>query len=176
MSKNLIAKLQAALDSGELFEIADSSLSYVQVLRSIGFSNKGQYVGIVRDFLHSNDVDTQHFTATGKPRPQIITKTCLCCGVQFNTEPRNTKEQVTCSRACSNTYFRSGTNNGNFIDGSKQYRDKAFKIYKPLCNRCGFDNILALEVHHKDRDRSNNDLSNLEIVCANCHTIDHKSV
>lgn len=88
------------------------------MLRSIGFSNKGQYVAIVREFLHSNDVDTKHFTATGKPRPQTITKTCLCCGASFNTEPRTTKEQVTCSRACSNTYFRSGVNNSNFIDGS----------------------------------------------------------
>lgn len=58
--------------------------------------------------------------------------------------------------------------------GINSYRDKAFSLYKHCCNRCGYDNVLALEVHHKDRNRHNNAAVNLEILCANCHTLEHK--
>lgn len=175
MSKNLLNKLQEKLDSGELLELVDTSFAVLQVQRALGFSDRGQYAKIVREFLISNDVDISHFTPNGVAPVKPIEKQCLCCGNTFTTEKRNIKEQVVCSRACSNTYFRSGENNGNFRDSPNNYRNKAFKHYSPVCIRCGFSNILALEVHHKDRDRSNNDLSNLETVCANCHTIEHKT-
>lgn len=57
--------------------------------------------------------------------------------------------------------------------GESSYREKAFRAYRPICCRCGFANIAALEVHHIDRDRSNNNISNLEILCANCHKVEH---
>ena len=42
------------------------------------------------------------------------------------------------------------------------------------CARCGFDKVKQiLGVHHKDRNRHNNDLSNLEVLCPNCHSIEH---
>lgn len=175
MSKNLISKLQKSLDSGDLLEIVDNSLAIRQVQRALGFSDKGQYGQIIRDFLNTNEVDISHFTVNGMAKAKRIEKECLCCRVLFSTEKRSTKEQVVCSRACSNTYFRSGEENGNFIDSPNNYRNKAFKHYSPVCARCGFAHLLALEVHHKDRDRSNNNLDNLEIVCANCHTIEHKT-
>ena len=175
MSKNLLKKLQESLDSGELLDIVDKSLAIKQVQMSIGFSDKGQYISIVRKFLVDNDIDISHFTVNGKPPKQFVVKSCICCGKEFTTEKRNTKEQVTCSRACSNTYFRSGENNGNYIDAASAYRKKAFKHYAPVCVRCGYNNILALEVHHKDKNRKNSDIENLEILCANCHTIENKS-
>jgi 5-methylcytosine-specific restriction endonuclease McrA len=175
MSKNLINKLQESLDSGQLLEIVDKSLAFKQVQIALGYSDKGQYTSIVKRFLLDNDIDVSHFTPNGRPAGTFVIKQCLCCGKDFKTENRASNEQVTCSRACSNTYFRSGKNNGNFVDGASNYRVKAFKHYSPICVRCGFSNILALEVHHKDKNRQNNDLENLEILCANCHTIEHKS-
>lgn len=42
------------------------------------------------------------------------------------------------------------------------------------CERCGYDVYKEiLVVHHKDRDRSNNDPTNFEILCPNCHAIEH---
>lgn len=175
MSKNLLKKLQETLDSGELLEIVDNSLAVKQVQLAIGFSCKGQYIAIVRQFLLDNDIDISHFTSNGHPAKQLVTKKCLCCEIEFTTEKRSTREQVTCSRACSNTYFRSGPNNGNYIDAASTYRNKAFKYYAPICVRCGHNNILALEVHHKDKNRDNSNIENLEILCANCHTIEHKT-
>lgn len=42
------------------------------------------------------------------------------------------------------------------------------------CNRCGYDKeIKILGVHHKDRNRNNNNISNLEVLCPNCHSLEH---
>lgn len=176
MSKNLIQKLDNALNSGELFQFVDDSYANTQVLLKLGFSAKGQYVGIVAKYLVDNDVDTSHFTSNGLPKVGKLTKQCINCGVDFQCIPRKTKEQVTCSRACSNTYFRSGENNGNYIDSSNRYREKALKEYGYTCQRCGYaEHKAAIVVHHKDHDRSNADISNLEVLCANCHAIHHWS-
>ena len=39
------------------------------------------------------------------------------------------------------------------------------------CNRCG--TIEKLCVHHKDENRTNNSLENLETVCRRCHALEH---
>lgn len=42
------------------------------------------------------------------------------------------------------------------------------------CFRCGYDEVKQiLGIHHKDRNRHNNRLENLEILCPNCHSIEH---
>ena len=56
------------------------------------------------------------------------------------------------------------------------YRRKVFSIMAKLrqCERCGFDkNVAAIVVHHKDRNRKNDADDNLEVLCANCHAIEH---
>lgn len=43
------------------------------------------------------------------------------------------------------------------------------------CEKCGavywLGKKLPLELHHKDGDHFNNELSNLEILCPNCHSV-----
>lgn len=54
------------------------------------------------------------------------------------------------------------------------YRQLAFKYYDIKRNRCFYSkyrNILV--VHHKDRNRLNNAVENLEILCLNCHAEEH---
>lgn len=41
------------------------------------------------------------------------------------------------------------------------------------CERCGYSKVEILQVHHRDRNRNNNDLSNLELICPNCHYEEH---
>lgn len=43
---------------------------------------------------------------------------------------------------------------------------------KSECERCGSKEFLV--VHHKDRNRSNSDPSNLETLCKSCHQIEHR--
>jgi predicted restriction endonuclease len=53
------------------------------------------------------------------------------------------------------------------------YRKLAFAHYEQLgqivCAHCGFGIRDVLEVAHLDCDRSNNDVSNLVILCPTCH-------
>ncbi len=49
------------------------------------------------------------------------------------------------------------------------YRKIALAHYPPLCAHCGFGIIDVLEVAHIDCDRANNAISNLVLLCPNCH-------
>ena len=57
---------------------------------------------------------------------------------------------------------------------SVDYRKIAFGAYDQECSCCGYSYTPALEIHHIDKDRSNNSVDNLTIVCANCHLLVHK--
>lgn len=38
------------------------------------------------------------------------------------------------------------------------------------CKRCGYNEFkCCLQVHHMDKDKTNNDTSNLILLCINCH-------
>ncbi len=57
---------------------------------------------------------------------------------------------------------------------NNDYRNKAFINLPNVCNRCGYNKYVpVLIVHHIDRNRTNNDLSNLEILCPTCHGEEH---
>ncbi len=47
------------------------------------------------------------------------------------------------------------------------------KHRKDICEKCGFipEHICQLDVDHIDGDNSNNDISNLQTLCANCHRL-----
>jgi 5-methylcytosine-specific restriction endonuclease McrA len=44
---------------------------------------------------------------------------------------------------------------------------------KEVCSRCGNKDRRVLTVHHKDGNRKNNKIDNLEWLCRNCHCIIH---
>jgi len=44
-----------------------------------------------------------------------------------------------------------------------------------ICDACGSKKWTSnLEIHHKDRNRSNNDTSNLRVLCKDCHDDLHR--
>lgn len=53
------------------------------------------------------------------------------------------------------------------------YKDLIKKTKNPKCSDCKESRRYILVVHHKDSDRKNNNINNLEIVCANCHMKRH---
>ncbi len=62
-----------------------------------------------------------------------------------------------------------GTGNGLY-----DYRKRAFNNLPNECAVCGWNEYPdVLEVNHKDVNRSNNDLSNLEILCPTHHQVFH---
>jgi len=107
---------------------------------------------------------------------------CGWCEEKFYRKPSKKKDH----RSKSGLFFccREHKDLAQRVDGLNdikpshykigEYRKKALSYYGLTCNRCGYNQTeYVLEVHHKDRDRSNNALSNLEVLCANCHKEEH---
>ena len=58
-------------------------------------------------------------------------------------------------------------------EGREAYRNLIKNSDHPICEGCGEETIYLLQVHHKDKDRTNNEEENFEVVCANCHIKRH---
>ena len=98
---------------------------------------------------------------------------CVVCGspimAHFNKK--------TCSRSCANIN-RTGITYTGRAPKDKVKSQRALKLRLlaargKICERCGYDRHEILQVHHKNRDRNNNELDNLELICPNCHCIEH---
>ncbi len=83
----------------------------------------------------------------------------------------------TCSRSCANTY-RAGIKYKINQPRDKVKSQQALKLRLlaergKVCERCKYTKYEILQVHHKDRNRNNNELNNLELICPNCHYEEH---
>jgi predicted transcriptional regulator len=78
---------------------------------------------------------------------------------------------------------QTGNKNPAFIDGLSRSTVRRTAINALMeadrdlhtCERCGAKSDEGHHKHHKDRDRSNNEPSNLEVLCHSCHTLEHSS-
>lgn len=77
--------------------------------------------------------------------------------------------------------FGVGSGGNQWGENNSQYTGKsgrggclkAIRLLANICNRCSsVKNLLA---HHIDHDRTNNNLSNFEILCKACHQAHHSS-
>jgi hypothetical protein len=73
-----------------------------------------------------------------------------------------------------NGNVRVSENHGNWSNGQATYRDRLKKSkQKRECQKCGIADKRVLIVHHKDKNRSNNEIENLTWLCCNCHYLVH---
>ncbi len=107
---------------------------------------------------------------------------CEHCGKVVYRTPkdfrRSRSKKFFCSKRChciwENRHKRYGPNAPNWISGEKSY--KAVLIRAKIirqCSSCGLKDQRVLVVHHKDRNRKNNGVKNLEWLCMNCHYLEH---
>lgn len=100
---------------------------------------------------------------------------CFVCGKKFKRSPSQIKtkyKKLCCSIECRGKLMRTQKPGG--ATTSRKWLETRGKIEK--CERCGYsEHPEILVVHHRDRDRKNNDISNLEILCPNCHAMEHYS-
>ena len=75
-------------------------------------------------------------------------------------------------------YGRRGSSAPSYIDGRSNikgdlWRRIALVNKKKICEICKTESEenSKLHVHHKDKNRENNDLSNLQVVCVRCHNM-----
>jgi len=100
-------------------------------------------------------------------------KPCAVCGSLIMSG----LNKKTCSRICSNIH-RAGIKYkiGRPKDKVESHRGLKIRLLEERtkgCGRCGYNKIEILQIHHKDRDRNNNVLENLELICPNCHSEEH---
>lgn len=84
----------------------------------------------------------------------------------------------TCSRACANIYrtgikYKLGAPKRDKVKSQQALKLRLLEQRGKVCSRCNYNKFEILQVHHKDRDRSNNSLNNLELICPNCHCEEH---
>jgi len=173
--KRKYKKRKYFVDVKESKAIIRNSLTFAEVLRNHKYPTNGNVLQHLKKFISEYDVDISHFDQKHKQRKyKVEEKKCPVCGKNFKTRIGSSNETTTCSYSCSNSYFRTGVNNGN-CKGDKAlgtYRPRAFKAYGKQCETCGYHKYeQSLQVHHIDSNRSNNNLDNLIVLCANCHVL-----
>lgn len=123
----------------EVASAVEKSLSFAQVMREMGKRGSGTQQRI-KLFCKKNKIDYSHFTG-----------------------------QAHCTRQ----------KKVSFEKGSKKVSTNILKTrlfdsgVERICESCKMKEWLGrpipLELHHKDGNRNNNDRSNLQILCSNCH-------
>jgi len=104
---------------------------------------------------------------------QRIEIPCLVCG-KLILSGFNKK---TCTRSCANKN-REGIKYkiGRPKDKAETLRMlklKLFEVRGEKCERCNYNKKEVLHIHHKNRNRKDNGMKNLEILCPNCHYEEH---
>ena len=101
-------------------------------------------------------------------------KPCIVCG-KFILSGLNKK---TCSRVCSNVHrsgikYKIGRPRKDKVKSQQSLKIRLFETRGKKCELCDYDKFEILQVHHLDRNRNNNDLRNLKLMCPNCHYDEH---
>jgi 5-methylcytosine-specific restriction endonuclease McrA len=96
------------------------------------------------------------------PNLEDMTGTCSICGpvkIKANNKKKNPYKNFRCWPAYT---------------VSKKHKQFPWKIHKgDKCELCGFipEHKSQLDVDHIDGNKKNNNLSNLQTLCANCHRL-----
>lgn len=99
---------------------------------------------------------------------------CACCGKIMNRKNHEITASKTGRLFCSKSCSVKISNNERGGYGITQYRKQAFGKLVNKCDFCGYNKIIEiLQVHHKDRNKNNNSIKNLQILCPNCHSEEH---
>lgn len=112
-----------------------------------------------------------------REKERVRIKCAICATEIITLRSRNRKY---CSSSCKITglaamkieRFKTSRLFGRWKD-SKAMKKYLLEKYG-CCQRCGWkEEVNVLEAHHKDRNRRNNTEENVDLICPNCHSIDH---
>jgi len=133
-----------------LAQAVAESHSIREALEKLGLTPAGGNYETFKKAVRKFGIDTTHFTGQGHLRGKTH---------NYGTRPL----EVILTEGKLEQTFRL------------KRRLLAAGIKSHRCEQCGLTKWLGhpvpLELHHRDGDRTNNTLSNLEIVCPNCHAL-----
>ena len=100
-------------------------------------------------------------------------KPCIVCGAPILAGAN----KKTCSRSCANKRragirYKIGSPRDKVRD-QRAVKQRLLALRGAKCERCNYARYEILQVHHNDRDRDNNALENLTLLCPNCHAEEH---
>ncbi len=132
----------------QLREAIKASYSVRELLKKLGLTPRGGNYETVRKRIDDLGLDTSHFLGQAILRGKTH---------NYGTRPL---DQILVHKKLENTWRLK---NRLVTEGAKE----------PRCERCGSTEWLGepipLELHHRDGDRTNNSLENIELLCPNCH-------
>ncbi len=108
---------------------------------------------------------------------------CDLCGKesykQLKAIKNSKSKKFFCSKSCQTVWRNKefvGEKHKNWKEGLFAYRSvlDRNKIEK-TCTLCRTEDLRILAVHHIDKNRKNNNVSNLAWLCHNCHFLVHHS-
>ena len=134
----------------KLRQAVESCFSMRAVIQAIGLIPAGGNYEVVKKRIHEMKLDTSHFTGQGYLRGGNHT---------YRTRPLT---DVLVRGKLENTWRLK---NRLLKEGVKRLR----------CERCRrhrwLGEAIPLEVHHRNGDRTDNSLPNIELLCPNCHAL-----
>ena len=107
---------------------------------------------------------------------------CTVCGQLTYKVPkdiaRSRSGKLFCSKSCQTIWRNSkvyiGDKHPNWKSGETAYRGILKRTGSAqICARCLTNDTRLLAVHHRDRNRQNNNPANLLWLCHNCHHLVH---
>ena len=110
---------------------------------------------------------------------------CAYCHKKFERKPSGLVKSKSglyfCNRNCKDQAQQLGgiaaIQPSHYGNGANSYRKRALKAKGKKCERCGYSGSKKmLDVHHRDGNRGNGRLSNLEILCVWCHWLETRKV
>lgn len=135
-------------------------------------------------YVHPNRIKKGHGKfcsrqCRNKDRCKPYAKTvCAYCEKEIQIREYCLRKFNFCNRKCKEA-AQSLASGDKFIsmrpehygtgNGKNDYREKALFFYGSKCRICGYDIEQALEVHHRDSNRSHNEIENLDVLCATHH-------
>lgn len=109
----------------------------------------------------------KNYTPTGRCQ-----KVCAECRPAFTKESRHAAYAARYQQKGEYKWQQpKGKASHSYKDGIGIFSREAFALLGKVCMRCGSESHPC--VHHKDRNRRNNDPSNWEILCKACHQKEH---
>jgi 5-methylcytosine-specific restriction endonuclease McrA len=106
-----------------------------------------------------------------KCKPETLERYLKIMGITYQGNQGAKGKKISKKRKSATEYLKN-----EFVSTPK-LRKKLIQdgIKKHKCEMCGIENWLGkditLELHHVDGNRFNNELSNLQILCPNCHSL-----
>lgn len=131
-----------------LEKLVESSTSIRQVLNKLNIKPAGGNYRTIKNYISEYKISTSHFKGQGWSKGNKI-------------GPKKPIE----------FYFKN-----KFVQSFKlKKRLLAEGLFNHKCSSCKktkwLNKKIPLELHHKDGDNSNNEFSNLDLLCPNCHAL-----